>query len=96
MFFITFVFFGWFWTHGGQTIGMRAWKIRLVDYQAIEADVLQNPSWVQALKYYLLALVSWSIAGLGFLSALLNKEKRSWHERGAGTTLVIQRKVKVA
>jgi len=24
-----FFFFGWFWTHGGQTLGMRAWRIRL-------------------------------------------------------------------
>jgi uncharacterized RDD family membrane protein YckC len=23
------LFFGWFWVHGGQTLGMRAWKIRL-------------------------------------------------------------------
>jgi len=27
---VTFVFFGWFWTHGGQTLGMRAWKLQLV------------------------------------------------------------------
>lgn len=26
----SFVFYGWFWTHGGQTLGMRAWRIRLV------------------------------------------------------------------
>ena len=25
-----FIFLGWFWTHGGQTLGMRAWKIKLV------------------------------------------------------------------
>ncbi|QXP87284.1 RDD family protein [Methylococcus capsulatus] len=24
-----FLYFGWFWTHGGQTPGMRAWRIRL-------------------------------------------------------------------
>jgi uncharacterized RDD family membrane protein YckC len=24
-----FGFFGWFWTHGGQTLGMRAWRIRI-------------------------------------------------------------------
>ena len=24
---VSFLFFGWFWTHGGQTLGMRAWKI---------------------------------------------------------------------
>ncbi|HSW15424.1 MAG TPA: RDD family protein [Solimonas sp.] len=22
-------FFGWFWTHGGQTLGMRAWRLRV-------------------------------------------------------------------
>jgi len=24
---LVFVFYGWFWTHGGQTLGMRAWHI---------------------------------------------------------------------
>lgn len=24
-----FLYFGWFWSHGGQTPGMRAWRIRL-------------------------------------------------------------------
>ena len=24
-------YFGWFWTHGGQTVAMKAWQIRLVD-----------------------------------------------------------------
>ncbi|NND90981.1 MAG: RDD family protein [Granulosicoccus sp.] len=27
---IGFVFFDWFWRHGGQTLGMRAWRIRVV------------------------------------------------------------------
>ena len=27
---IAFLFFAWFWTHGGQTLGMRAWRLRLV------------------------------------------------------------------
>lgn len=26
---IGFLFFDWFWRHGGQTLGMRAWKIKL-------------------------------------------------------------------
>jgi len=26
---VAFVFFDWFWRHGGQTLGMRAWRIRL-------------------------------------------------------------------
>jgi uncharacterized RDD family membrane protein YckC len=28
---VSFVFYGWFWTHGGQTLGLRAWKLRLLD-----------------------------------------------------------------
>lgn len=26
---VVFLYFGWFWVHGGQTPGMRAWRIRL-------------------------------------------------------------------
>ncbi|MDH3690944.1 MAG: RDD family protein, partial [Gammaproteobacteria bacterium] len=26
---VCFVFFGWFWVHGGQTLGMRAWRVKL-------------------------------------------------------------------
>ncbi len=26
---VCFGFFGWFWTHGGQTLGMRAWRLQL-------------------------------------------------------------------
>lgn len=48
-----FVFFGWFWTHGGQTLGMRAWKIRIM--QADGSPV----SWPYALLHYLLSLPMW-------------------------------------
>jgi len=92
LFIITFGFFGWFWTHGGQTIGMRAWKIRLVDFQSL-GHTVANPTWLQALKHYLLSFVSWAFAGLGFISALFHAEKRTWHERGAGTAMVVQRKI---
>ena len=27
---LTLLWFGWLWLHGGQTLGMRAWKIKLV------------------------------------------------------------------
>ena len=29
LFLICFSFYAWFWLHGGQTLGMRAWKLRL-------------------------------------------------------------------
>lgn len=30
LFVIGLLFFGWFWTHGGQTLGMRAWRLSVM------------------------------------------------------------------
>ena len=31
LFVVLAIYFVWFWSHGGQTVAMRAWQIRLVD-----------------------------------------------------------------
>jgi uncharacterized RDD family membrane protein YckC len=46
---IGFGFFGWFWTHGGQTLGMRAWRIRLQRYDGAAV------TWIQAGIRFLVA-----------------------------------------
>jgi uncharacterized RDD family membrane protein YckC len=33
LFVVLGVYFGWFWSHGGQTVAMKAWHIRLLDAQ---------------------------------------------------------------
>ncbi|MCV2367454.1 RDD family protein [Roseateles oligotrophus] len=33
LFIVLGIYFGWFWTRGGQTVAMKAWHIRLVDLQ---------------------------------------------------------------
>ena len=33
LFFILGLYFGWFWSHGGQTVAMKAWHLRLTDVQ---------------------------------------------------------------
>lgn len=48
-----FGFFGWFWTHGGQTLGMRAWKIKIVQHDGTPL------TWPLALLHYLLSLPMW-------------------------------------
>ena len=48
-----FAFFGWFWTHGGQTLGMRAWKIKIVKYDGTPV------TWPLALLHYILSLPMW-------------------------------------
>jgi len=81
--FITgFLFYGWFWTHGGQTLGMRTWKLKLVS--ADDKPV----SWKQALIRYITALISWGSFALGFLWRLFNKEKKTWQDRASDTALL--------
>ena len=58
LFLVLGIYFIWFWTHGGQTVAMRAWHVRLVD--AHGHPVTQ----ARALARYLL---SW----LWFVPALL-------------------------
>lgn len=70
------------WTRGGQTIGMRAWRIRLA------AAGTEAVPWDRALLRALTALLSWGAAGLGFLWALADPERLAWHDRLSGTRLV--------
>jgi len=70
------------WTRGGATIGMRAWRLRVVgaDGSAI------GPK--QALLRFAVALVSLGALGLGFLWCLIDGERRAWHDIAAGTVFV--------
>ncbi len=58
-FLVTYGFFAWFWTHGGQTLGMRAWKIRLV---SADGGPL---GWGQSLLRFLTALPAWLLLLIG-------------------------------
>ena len=86
LFAICFLFFGWFWTHGGQTLGMRAWRVKVV--RADGAPL----SWGDALKRHLAALLSCLPLGLGFLWAAVDPEGLAWHDRLSGTRLTLTEK----
>jgi uncharacterized RDD family membrane protein YckC len=49
VFLVCFFFYAWFWIHGGQTLGMRAWKIRIQQQDG------RSITWWQALLRFLLA-----------------------------------------
>lgn len=80
-------FFSWFWTHGGQTLGMRAWRLELVS-----TDGGGPVSWRKALIRYVAGWMSTLPAGLGFWWSLLDTEHRCWHDRLSGTTLLYRPK----
>ena len=83
MLFVGVGFHLWFWTHGGQTLGMRAWRMRL--FSADGGPV----SLKQALIRYAVAILSLAAAGLGFLWTLWEKDKRAWHDLASNTRLVL-------
>ncbi len=79
---LSFPYFGWCWVRGGNTLGMRAWGLRI--RRADGRDV----TWSHAVARYFAALLSWSALGLGFLWMAFDRERCSWHDRISGTRLV--------
>ncbi len=66
---LVFLFYGWFWTRHGQTLGMATWKIRVLS----KDDTL--PDWQQTL-----IRLSTALLGLGNLWAWFDANHLGWHE----------------
>ena len=104
-FIVLAMYFGWFWTHGGQTLAMKTWRVRVVmrDGQALR--------WPRALLRYALAWL-WFLPGLALawwlearggmllllpmlsaalwaLTSRLDPDRQFLHDRIAGTRLVV-------
>ena len=67
LFAVGLAFFGWFWTRGGQTLGMRAWKLRV---RRRDGAALRWP--IAAIRYA--AMMSyWTLALMPFAVYLLER-----------------------
>ena len=75
-------YFIWYWLHGGQTLPMKTWHLRIV-----RADG-QPLGLKQACLRFLLALIGVG-SGFSILWALFDRERLFWHDRMAGTKVVI-------
>lgn len=104
LFVVLAVYFIWFWCHGGQTLAMKTWKIRVTDAH------LRPLSWPRALARYLLAwlwilppaaldawvgLKDWPSVLLMVLwltlwacTMFIDRDRQFLHDRLAGTRLV--------
>lgn len=83
---VSLLFYGWFWTHRGQTLGMRAWRVRVVraDGRALtwrDAASRWSSAWLAALPL-----------GAGFVWGLVDREHLCWHDRLSGTRLRVEGK----
>ena len=79
---IIFLFYGWFWTHGGQTLGMKVWNLYLVKGDG------KFINWQTALVRFIAAIFSWAAIGLGFTWILLDRRRRAWHDIISGTQIL--------
>ncbi|WP_043757127.1 RDD family protein [Imhoffiella purpurea] len=79
-------FYVYFWTHGGQTLGMRAWRIRVVDDKGSDLGT------GTAIARFGWSVLSYLPAGLGLWWSLFDREGLAWHDRKSHTCLVMVEK----
>ncbi len=70
------------WRRGGQTLGMRPWRLELV--AADDGPATARALWLR----YAVGGASLLLAGLGFWWAWIDRAGLTWHDRASGTRLV--------
>jgi len=85
---LSYLYFAWFWIHGGQSLGMKTWRVQLRSDDPDETQI----NWKIAAIRFFSAIISWGIFGLGFLWSLFDKKNRSWHDMISKTVLIDLRK----
>ena len=75
-------FFVWFWVNSTATLGMKSWKIKIVDING------NNISYKKAIVRFNASILSISIFGLGFLISLFRKDKKCLHDIISRTQLI--------
>lgn len=80
-----FLYFTYSWKSGGQTLGMRAWKIAIVNHTQL--------TWSTVTLRFIAGLASTATLGLGLWVKLWNKDKKTWMDSISKTKTVSIKKV---
>lgn len=80
--FLPYLLFGWFWTHGGQTPGMKAWRLRVRTNTGLPVE------WGRASLRFIAAWLAW-FSLLGILWILVDARRRGWQDLLSGTEVVV-------
>ena len=80
--FVCFAYLGGCWHYGGMTVGMRAWRVVLINTDG------GRISWPGCLLRFLVSCLSLAALGLGFVWALFDQKNRGWHDIAAHTVLL--------
>jgi uncharacterized RDD family membrane protein YckC len=77
---VIFLFYSWFWSKCGQTLGMRAWKIQIIN------DYGRNPAWQVCILRLVFAIFSMACLGLGYWWRL--SKPYTWHDKLSQTRII--------
>ncbi|MDR2872364.1 MAG: RDD family protein [Xanthomonadaceae bacterium] len=70
------------WRRGGQTLGMRPWRLRVC---TVEGNA---PAWSTLWVRYAVATLSLAVGGLGFWWAWFDRDRLTWHDRASRTRTI--------
>lgn len=77
-------YFLWYWQHGGQTLAMQTWKLKISTASG------KPPTLQQLVVRYLVAWLGLISYGAGLLWALFDRDRQFLHDRLAGTRIVFK------
>ena len=77
---VIFFFYSGFWHKAGQTLGMKVWKIQVIN------EYGYNPSWQISFLRLTFAILSLACFGLGYFWRLFTPY--TWHDRLSQTRVV--------
>ncbi|KAA6186352.1 RDD family protein [Thiohalocapsa marina] len=77
------LYYGYFWTGGRQTLGMRAWRTRLVRSDGAGLTA------ADAMRRLLLAAVTLAPLGIGLWWVLFDRNSLTWYDRLSATRPVL-------
>lgn len=78
--FEVYFYFSYSWKKGGQTIGMRAWKIGIDNYQSL--------TWMHVTLRFISGVLSFCLLGAGLWYRYLNPNKLTWMDLACGQAVI--------
>lgn len=83
IFYVTCLFFCYFWSQLQATPGMM-----LISAKIVDARTGNNISILQSIIRYITYVPSWIMLGFGIFSIAMDDKKQGWHDKSAGTVIV--------
>ena len=80
---VTLGYFPWYWSHGGQTLGMKLMRIKVVR-DVDGGPVTAGPAIVRLVGFW----ISTAVFYLGFIWIFIDKRRRGWADLLGGTIVI--------